>query len=399
MAQTYDEKTISMRRLRYLIVTLLLFLAGQCALFYNTEILLDKVLCLLAIDLFFLLLFCVVLLHKRVTRALPTHSSTSYQKIFLTCLLSWCVLFASMFLPDYFAPYLLIGVILATSLDASLAMALSVYFVTIFALTQDRSMYLLCMALLLVISGVLLCAYLGDHIQADLFGIYLLLFLLQFMLPVLFYYLAHYEISLTEVLYGIATGVGSLLLVMLLSPRLIRMNQSNAGEDYRRFLADDYPLVGDIRRFSMAEYHHGKRVSRLAALCAAEIGADMDCARMAGFYYRLGKMEGEPEIDNALRLANDHCFPADVMQVMEEYGGVVRLPQTQESAIVHMVDALVTKIELLDADTMSSTWNQDMVIYQTLNELSGKGIYDESGISINQFLKIREKLVREDSLL
>ena len=64
-----------------------------------------------------------------------------------------------------------------------------------------------------------------------------------------------------------------------------------------------------------------------------------------------------------------------------------------------MVDALVTKIELLDQDTMSSTWNQDMVIYQTLNELSQKGIYDESGISINQFLKIREKLVREDSLL
>ena len=110
-------------------------------------------------------------------------------------------------------------------------------------------------------------------------------------------------------------------------------------------------------------------------------------------------MEGEPEIDNALRLANNHCFPTDVMAVMEEYGGVLRLPQTPESAIVHMVDTLVTKIEVLDQDTMSSTWNQDMVIYQTLNELSQKGFYDESGLSINQFLKIREKLVQEDSLL
>ena len=137
----------------------------------------------------------------------------------------------------------------------------------------------------------------------------------------------------------------------------------------------------------------------MAGICAGEIGADAPCAMMAGFYYRLGKMEGEPEIDNALRLANNHCFPTDVMAVMEEYGGILRLPQTPESASVHMVDALVTKIELLDQDTMSSTWNQDMVIYQTLNELSQKGIYDESGISINQFLKIREKLVREDSLL
>ena len=75
------------------------------------------------------------------------------------------------------------------------------------------------------------------------------------------------------------------------------------------------------------------------------------------------------------------------------------MPQTPESAIVHMVDALVTKVEILDKDTMSSTWNQDMVIYQTLSELSQKGLYDESKMSMNQFLKIREKLVQEDALL
>ena len=36
-----------------------------------------------------------------------------------------------------------------------------------------------------------------------------------------------------------------------------------------------------------------------------------------------------------------------------------------------------------------------MVIYQTLNELSATGMYDESGLSMNQFLKVRELLVRE----
>ena len=37
-----------------------------------------------------------------------------------------------------------------------------------------------------------------------------------------------------------------------------------------------------------------------------------------------------------------------------------------------------------------------MIIYQTLNELSATGIYDESGLSMNQFLKVRELLVREE---
>ena len=103
-------------------------------------------------------------------------------------------------------------------------------------------------------------------------------------------------------------------------------------------------------------------------------------------------------IDNAIKIANDHCFPNDVIKIMSEYGGIVSLPSTKESAIVHMVDSVVTKVELFDSDSMSSSWNQNMVIYQTINELSQKGFYDNSGLTMNQFLIIREILANEDIL-
>ena len=40
-----------------------------------------------------------------------------------------------------------------------------------------------------------------------------------------------------------------------------------------------------------------------------------------------------------------------------------------------------------------------MVIYQTLNDESSSGIYDSSGLTMNQFLKIREFLAKEEELL
>ena len=43
-------------------------------------------------------------------------------------------------------------------------------------------------------------------------------------------------------------------------------------------------------------------------------------------------------------------------------------------------------------------WNKEMVIYQTLNEFSAQGLYDQSGLSMNMFLKIREYLVKEEAL-
>ena len=53
------------------------------------------------------------------------------------------------------------------------------------------------------------------------------------------------------------------------------------------------------------------------------------------------------------------------------------------------------KIELFEKDVGQSKWNKDIIIFQTLNEYSSSGIYDESGLSMNQFIKIREFLSKE----
>ena len=71
---------------------------------------------------------------------------------------------------------------------------------------------------------------------------------------------------------------------------------------------------------------------------------------------------------------------------------------TPESALVHMVDAIVKKLEVMHKDVGNSQWNRDMLIYQTLNEFSSTGLYDQSGMSMNQFLKAREFLAKEESL-
>lgn len=76
------------------------------------------------------------------------------------------------------------------------------------------------------------------------------------------------------------------------------------------------------------------------------------------------------------------------------------MPSTIESAIVQIVDRMIKKLEALEKTSkIASGWNKEMVIYQTLNEFSAQGLYDQSGLSMNMFLKIREYLVKEEALL
>jgi len=66
--------------------------------------------------------------------------------------------------------------------------------------------------------------------------------------------------------------------------------------------------------------------------------------------------------------------------------------------LVHMIDGLLIKLELLENEVGTSKWNREVLIYQTLNEFSSAGLYDNSGMSINAFLKVREWLAKEELL-
>ena len=52
----------------------------------------------------------------------------------------------------------------------------------------------------------------------------------------------------------------------------------------------------------------------------------------------------------------------------------------------------------MEQNVGQSVWNRDIVIYQTVNDFSSSEIYDHSGMSMNQFLKIREFLAKEELL-
>ena len=109
-------------------------------------------------------------------------------------------------------------------------------------------------------------------------------------------------------------------------------------------------------------------------------------------------MEGEPYVENGVALAKSNHLPKEIIEILQEYNGEQKFPSTLESAIVHIVDSVVAKFDVLDKETLSSSWNQDILVYQTLNENSASGLYDKSGFSMNMFLKIRDYLIKEADL-
>ncbi|SDZ82581.1 hypothetical protein SAMN02910384_00238 [Pseudobutyrivibrio sp. ACV-2] len=390
---------LSSIRIGYSAGMALIFAVANTLMCLFNGVLFDKYIFVAAINIYFFSLFLLLVIRKRREGTLPEFNYTTYGKITFIVLLCWIITFTfALFAPDFFAPFILIPIICSTVFDDSITNLLGLYFVIISALCLDFNIFMVLCYICMIAFGNVLAIFFKNKEGIERLYTLILIFAGTTLVSTIFYYLNYLEISTLVFVYAFIEGVISVVITVGIVPLYHKYVQESQIVRYDDLLNPEYSLVQDIRNFSFIEYQHASRVSILSRKCAEAINLNASLAACAGFYYRLGIIEGEPMIDNALKIANDYCFPSDVIQILAEYGAILNLPSSKESAIVHMVDSVVTKVELFDSDSMSSSWNQNMVIYQTINELSQKGYYDNSGLTMNQCLIIREILANEDIL-
>lgn len=396
MAGMTEDRFIAKRVLKLVYLGVVTMLGG--VLFGAVHrMALGDILVILFVDVLFAVSFVFYLESGRLHRAEGPDSSEDYQRICVYYTAGILVMLLASFCPAYTAPVLGIAFLLAAGLNREQAFAIALFLDIHIVCSGTASVYTMACYLILMLFGIMLT---GMY-ERKQYRIYaeITAFALNIAIPVLFYYL---DEGIPTVRLPVFALLGSVLTVagMHFLYEGMHFRLENYGEISLDTIVDpNFHLVREIKRYSQGDYNHAIRVSRIAAHCAAKIKVNTKLAAVSGFYYRLGKFGGEPFVESGVRIAQDNCFPNDVIRILSEFGGQNKKISTIESAIVHITDTLVTKFELLDHTTLSSSWNRDMVIYQTLNDESSSGIYDSSGLTMNQFLKIREFLAKEEELL
>ncbi len=396
MSDITEERFVAKRIIKLCYLAIMMLVSGLM-LGALHRLSLGDILALMLIDVLFAVLFIFYLENDRLHRMDEPDSSEDYQRTCVGFTAGMLIMLAASFFPEYTAPVLFISFMLATGLSREQAFIIAVFFDAQLALNGKLTANALACYLLMTLLGIILT----DMYEQKDYRKYaeMITLALSIAIPVLFYYILNGTPTFLLFLYSLVSGVLAFLGMHFWYDTLHYKKMQAYKISLDTIVDPSYHLVREIRKFSKVDYSHALRVSRIAAHCAAKINADEKIAAVGGFYYRLGKLGGEPFVENGVKIAQNNLFPNEIVAILSEYNGKQKPISSIESAIVHITDAVVTKFELLDQTTLSSTWNRDMVIYQTLNEKSSSGIYDNSGLSMNQFLKIREFLAKEEELL
>lgn len=353
----------------------------------------DEIICLIFLDVFFLSIFCYEMEYERKRKMLSKNEHTTFGRVLGGYAICSFLFITCLFLPEFYKPVLLMAVVMTSMSSELLGISVLLYFVIIITLSTGAGYYELASYVMMSLLSVILTRTLKQVISK--IYIYFLYLCTSVAIPVLFYYLCYKEIRTSLVIYGVGIGIVTILFATFCKEKVQPNTEMEVLHRMDDVLDEHFVQVNEVKSYSKREYHHAKMVSDICKRCAKELGFDEKLCETAGFYYRLGMWQGEPHVENGIERARTLCFPQDVIDILEEYYGEKKLPSTKESALIHMVDGLVKKIELFEKDVGQSKWNRDIIIFQTLNEYSSSGIYDESGLSMNQFIKIREFLSKE----
>lgn len=353
----------------------------------------DEGICLSFVDMLFVMIFIYELEYDRRNRMIANNIATNFSRIaggyVLCCLISLLFLVC----PPFHTPVMLFPLIMCAVGNEFLGISTGLFFVIQYAMVFETDTYELVAYVFMVVLAGGLAKTLANRKARGYVSV--LLFLINVIVSAIFGYLATQKSAPADYLYGGLCGAVTALFSGILFYRLRNGTDKELENCYLDILSDDYPEVKKLQKWFPADYVHAKKVSETAVFVAKHLGFDSGLCGAAGFYYRLGKWSGSDYVQAGIERAQTLNFPMELIQIIAEYNGELYKPSTPESAIIHMIDALTVKLEALDSNVTKNAWNQEMIIYQILNDFSGAGLYDESGLSMNQFLKVREFLVKE----
>ena len=390
------EEKVSIFRVLPIVGIMISLIVASGTLCYLNKLEIDQIIIVVFLVLAFIPIFIFELTFQRNREMIAKNNQTNYKRVMTGFVLVSLIVIGISFMPEYFRLIMLIPLVMSAFSNDLLGLISGFFYTVILALTSGTGVYeLLGYIIMVLVAGMLSKAL--KHMEYRLLVGMTFLFS-SVLFPNIFYYFAHDEVTFQNLVSGIINGFIVAVYVIAFYPNIREKTYREKHYYYGDILADDFVQVREIRNLSAYEYEHARKVSDIAYKYALRLDLDADLAAAAGFYYRLGKWEGDPPIENGVRKAQELCFPKELIQILREYNATDELPTTQESALVHMIEGLMVKMELFNEQVGTSQWNREVLINQTLNEFSSAGLYDKSGLGINTFIKVRAWLTKEELL-
>lgn len=154
---------------------------------------------------------------------------------------------------------------------------------------------------------------------------------------------------------------------------------------------DEFDVIIDkLGAESKKEIEFVKQVSELSEGAASIIGADTNLAKAGGLYCRIGVMAGDTFHKDNAKVGEYFDLPNLLIQLIHEVGAKKTFVTSREAAIVILAYKSVLASRKIFTDASNLTFSKEVVVQQVFNNASSDGTLKDSGLSMDDYMKVKK---------
>lgn len=170
---------------------------------------------------------------------------------------------------------------------------------------------------------------------------------------------------------------------------------------YDTILNENYELLQQLKEKSPSLYAHSVKVAELAANGAAILGGNEKIAKAGGLYHEIGRLVSKDYIAEGVKLLGKYDFPKNVIDVVRQHNTKLEKPQSKEAAVVMLAESVVSTVTYLAREKQKALSEGkefkeqpvDKVVENVFSIRFGKGLLDESGITVSEYNQLKKYYV------
>jgi putative nucleotidyltransferase with HDIG domain len=160
----------------------------------------------------------------------------------------------------------------------------------------------------------------------------------------------------------------------------------------------DFPLIQRLKQCSTKLYNHSLLISELSGNAAKVAGVNELIAKAGGLYHEIGRIESKNYVQEGVMLVEAYHLPTMIADIIRQHNLKYEKPKTPEAAIVMITVSLISTKEYLEKTAKDSVGEKDSVVPVPIEKIIdnvfqlrlSKGSLDESGLTLQQFNKLKE---------
>lgn len=187
----------------------------------------------------------------------------------------------------------------------------------------------------------------------------------------------------------------SLILMLVLLKYISVFEIFTIRDIYMEINDPEHPLLTKLKEYSKDDYFHAVHTAYLCDRVTDKLHLDRDVAKAAGYYHKIGILEGKNNIENLKKVIEPYHFPDPTIQVLMEYVDEKESIKKKESAILMICDTLVASITYYFHTGNENPLDYEKLIQTIFQKKLSSGVLNESEISITEIEQMKKILVEE----